>query len=166
MKKKYNELKDRFEKGVKYLTEHPEESEQYEKKLKDIQNELSEIIEKLNMTEEQIEKGFTLEEVEEECNVIKPETGLQETQIQFPKPNNSIGLEIRQPSNSMAEFKENLQIASQLAKSDLVPVAYQNKPANIVIAIDMANRMGLSPFVVMSSLNIIKGKTAWSRICL
>ena len=48
------------------------------------------------------------------------------------------------------------------ANSTIVPAAYQGKPENCFIAIEMANRMGANPFQVMQSLNIIKGRPAWS----
>lgn len=55
-------------------------------------------------------------------------------------------------------------IASQLASSALVPEAYQGQKGhfNCMIAIEMANRMGLSPLQVMQNLNIVRGKPDWS----
>lgn len=153
MKKRYNELKARFEKGTEYLTAHPEETEKYEKELEEMQNELSEIIDTLKMTQDQIENGFSVEEIEEENKNNKPE---------ILNPENKVVALQQQPSNTMVEFKENFQIASQLAKSDLVPKNYQNKPANIVIAMSMANKMDLDLFTVMQNLNIVNGSSAWS----
>ena len=50
-----------------------------------------------------------------------------------------------------------------LAQSDLVPEGtYKNKPANCLIALDMAHRTGLSPLNVMQNLFIVKGKPGWS----
>lgn len=162
LKKQYNELQARYNKGVEYLTAHPEEAEKYEKILEDIQIQLSDIIEKLNMTEEKIENGFTLEELEkeEEENKVVPVVELQETKVQVSGTVNTP--EIKQQSNTMVEFKENLQIATQLAKSDLVPATYQNKPANIVIAMSMANRMDIDLFTVMQQLYLVKGKAVWA----
>ena len=48
------------------------------------------------------------------------------------------------------------------ASSSLVPVAYQNKPMDCTIAVDMANRMGVSPMMVMQNLYVVKGKPSWS----
>lgn len=52
--------------------------------------------------------------------------------------------------------------AGMLCKSQLVPTDYQGKPENCLIAIDIANRVGLSPLTVMQNLYIVKGKPAWS----
>lgn len=52
--------------------------------------------------------------------------------------------------------------AGILSKSGLVPASYQNSPENCLIAIDLANRQGLSPMMVMQNLYVVKGKPAWS----
>ncbi|MBR2176309.1 MAG: recombinase RecT [Clostridia bacterium] len=53
-------------------------------------------------------------------------------------------------------------MAVPLSKSDCVPDQYKNNPANCMIAIDIASRMGLSPLTVMQNLYIVKGKPSWS----
>lgn len=56
-----------------------------------------------------------------------------------------------------------IKAAKILATSDLVPEGtYKNKPANCLIALDMANRIGMSPLNVMQNLYIVKGKPGWS----
>ena len=52
--------------------------------------------------------------------------------------------------------------AKYLAGSDLVPQTYRNKPDNCLIAMDLANRMNMSPMQVMQNLYIVQGKPAWS----
>ena len=52
--------------------------------------------------------------------------------------------------------------AMVLAKSDLVPDVYHNKPENVLLAMDMANRTGFSIMQVMQNLYIVKGKPSWS----
>lgn len=53
--------------------------------------------------------------------------------------------------------------ARYLAASDLVPEqTYRDKPQNCLIALDMANRLGMSPLIVMQQLYIVKGKPSWS----
>lgn len=52
--------------------------------------------------------------------------------------------------------------AGMLSKSGLVPDNYRNSPENCLIAIDLANRQGLSPMMVMQNLYVVKGKPAWS----
>lgn len=52
--------------------------------------------------------------------------------------------------------------ATIIAKSDLVPEAYHNKPENVLIAIDMASRTGFSLMQIMQNLYIVRGKPSWS----
>ena len=52
--------------------------------------------------------------------------------------------------------------AVTLSNSGLVPQNYQGKPENCLIALDMANRMGVSPLFVMQNLYVVKGKPSWS----
>lgn len=52
--------------------------------------------------------------------------------------------------------------ASALAKSSLVPEAYRDSPANVMIAMEMANRIGASVMAVMQNLHVIHGKPSFS----
>ena len=65
-------------------------------------------------------------------------------------------------------FKVADYMSKVLATSDLVPEGtYKGKPANCLIALEMAQRMGLSPLHVMQNLYIVKGKPAWSgQFCI
>jgi len=56
------------------------------------------------------------------------------------------------------------RMAKSLCQSDLVPQAYQGQKglANCLIAIETANRMKISPLMVMQNTNIIQGKPSWS----
>lgn len=49
-----------------------------------------------------------------------------------------------------------------LASSMLVPETYKGHPENCLIALDLANRSGMSPLTVMQNLYIVKGKPAWA----
>lgn len=53
-----------------------------------------------------------------------------------------------------------LKFAQELSKSDLIPKEYQNKPANCLIAIELADRLGASPVMVMQNTDVIYGKPA------
>lgn len=66
------------------------------------------------------------------------------------------------PYGSKEAFNELFTMAQYLAKSDLVPDSYRNKPANCMIALETANRMGVSPLFVMEQLTIVRGKRSWS----
>lgn len=59
-------------------------------------------------------------------------------------------------------FRNNFRVAQYLAKSNLIPQQYQGKTEDCAIAVDMADRMGVSPLMVMQSLYVVKGKPSWS----
>ena len=66
------------------------------------------------------------------------------------------------PYGSKEAFNELYTKAQYLAKSDLVPDSYRNKPANCMIALETSNRLGVSPLFVMEQLTIVRGKRSWS----
>jgi hypothetical protein len=59
-------------------------------------------------------------------------------------------------------FEHNQRVAIMLSKSALVPKDYQNNTANCMIALEMSNRIGASPLMVMQNLYIVHGRPAWS----
>ena len=60
------------------------------------------------------------------------------------------------------DMQAKYKLAMLYCKADIIPKAYQNKPADCLIAIDMADRMGISPVMVMQSLYVVNGKPSWS----
>lgn len=71
-------------------------------------------------------------------------------------------IEVDSVFSSLANFKELYDIGKMFASSSLVPAAYQGKPMDCTIAVDMANRMGVSPMMVMQNLHVVKGVPSWS----
>lgn len=55
-----------------------------------------------------------------------------------------------------------MQMAKALAESTIVPQIYQNNPSNCLIAIEQAQRMNISPLMVMQNLYPIQGRPSWS----
>lgn len=55
------------------------------------------------------------------------------------------------------------RVAIMLSQSSIVPKDYigKDKIGNCMIALDMANRMGISVFTVMQNLDIIYGRPSW-----
>lgn len=67
----------------------------------------------------------------------------------------------------ISDFRQYFKMASELCKADIIPQAYKGKVADTAIAIDMANRMGVSLMMVMQSMYVVKGKPSWSgQACL
>lgn len=54
------------------------------------------------------------------------------------------------------------RVGKALAASSLVPEAYRNNLPNVLIALEVANRIGASPLAVMQSLYIVHGRPSWS----
>lgn len=54
------------------------------------------------------------------------------------------------------------QMAKALASSTIVPQIYQKNDANCLIAIEQAQRLNVSPLMVMQNLHVIQGRPSWS----
>lgn len=63
--------------------------------------------------------------------------------------------------NDVKIFEATQRMARLLAESSIVPQAYRGKIADCVIAIDIANRMGLSPMVVMQNSQVVSNNFSW-----
>lgn len=59
-----------------------------------------------------------------------------------------------------------MQMAKALSASTLVPREYQGNESNCLIAIDMSQRFGASPFEVMRNLDVIQGRPSWKASAL
>ena len=70
--------------------------------------------------------------------------------------------EVANPFADTVSFRKLFDIGKLVASSALVPQTYQNRPMDCTIAVDMANRMGVSPMMVMQNLYVVKGKPQWS----
>ena len=60
------------------------------------------------------------------------------------------------------QFNQLLRAAQMLSQTSIIPATYQGKPQDCFVAIEMANRMGVSPMVVMQNMYVVKGKPAWA----
>ena len=88
-------------------------------------------------------------------------------EVESPAPQEPLALSVAVPTavsmwNDIKMMNNTFRMAKMLAASALVPDAYRNSPENCVVAIDIANRMGISPLMVMQSLYVVKGKPSWS----
>lgn len=55
-----------------------------------------------------------------------------------------------------------MQMAKALASSTIVPQTFQKNEANCLIAIEQAQRLRVSPMMVMQNLHVIQGRPSWS----
>lgn len=63
---------------------------------------------------------------------------------------------------SLQLFDHAQRVAKMLSSSSLIPKEYQGNIQNTMIALEMANRIGASPLMVMQNLYIVHGKPGWS----
>lgn len=73
-------------------------------------------------------------------------------------PNNSVF--------SVGTFEHAQRIAKMLCQSSLIPKDYQNNIQNTMIAMEMANRLGASPLMIMQHMYIVHGKPSFSSTYL
>lgn len=93
-------------------------------------------------------------------NTTVEETENTEVSMQVVEP--KITPQVASMWNNTKMFNLAYKLAGFLGQSDLVPQAYQGKVPNCLIAIDIANRMGISPMSVMQNSQVVRGKFSWS----
>lgn len=57
-----------------------------------------------------------------------------------------------------ATVKEGMELAAWIAKSDLAPRDYKDKPQNVLIAMQMGLEVGLSPMQAIQNIAVINGR--------
>ena len=62
--------------------------------------------------------------------------------------------------NHSASLEDRWRDAKALASADLVPAAFKNNPANVMLVIALAKHIGAEPFMVMQNADVIHGKVA------
>ncbi|MCM1329973.1 MAG: recombinase RecT [Ruminococcus sp.] len=60
------------------------------------------------------------------------------------------------------QFNQLLRSAQMLSQVSIIPQNYQGKPQDCFVALEMAERMGMSPIFVMQNMYVVKGKPSWS----
>lgn len=66
------------------------------------------------------------------------------------------------PAFSLAprNFEEAMKFADLMAKSDLVPKDFKDKPGNILVAIQKGYEVGLSPMAALETIAVINGRAS------
>jgi hypothetical protein len=64
----------------------------------------------------------------------------------------------QRPSLAPRTIQEALDFSSYLAKSELIPRDYQNKPHNIFVAVQYGMELGLQPLQALQSIAVINGR--------
>jgi hypothetical protein len=87
------------------------------------------------------------------------ETQTEQTAIQVTEPRDTA---VMPGFNSSSSWELAQRIGKAFASSDLVPQQYRGNLANCIVALEMANRMGAAPLMVMQNLHIVHGNPGWS----
>lgn len=87
--------------------------------------------------------------------------------VGIPESQEPVALSVAVPTavtmwNDPKIMNLSFRTARMLSTSAIVPEQYRNSPENCLVAIDLANRLGLSPIMVMQNLYVVKGKPSWS----
>lgn len=64
--------------------------------------------------------------------------------------------------NSSEGFELLQRVGAMFAKSELVPAHLRGKPADCIIAVQLAHEMGLAPLSVLQNIYMVSGKAGWS----
>lgn len=67
-----------------------------------------------------------------------------------------------QPERQMAPLRDQMAYAQAIAQSNIIPDAYRNKAANVMVAMNFGQSMGLSPAESLYRIAVIKGKPTMS----
>lgn len=136
LKQKYNDLLHSLYKGTEYLKDNPED-EKAQKRLDEIATEMQNIMNAFpNMTNEEREKGFVIEK--------EPEQDAKELKNAPNKKQDAPMQLTTQKENTLESFKSDWEIATQLAKSDIIPDNYKGKPQNVIIAVRVIKTNGIT----------------------
>lgn len=81
---------------------------------------------------------------------------------------NALALQPQKPMPMMATMWNDSKMmnvawkmAGVLAQSSIVPQSYRGKQGDCVIAIDIGNRLGISPILVMQNSQVVQGNFTW-----
>lgn len=89
----------------------------------------------------------------------------EQTKDQLPTPAGAQAANLQQlqpVSAAEAHYQLQRRKAVDYSKSTLVPDAYRGNPPNVMIAMEIAQRIGASDLMVMQNLYIVHGRPSWS----
>ena len=101
--------------------------------------------------------------MEEIKNETELETQTEEKQELVAQGDNNTFKNAGLPTmwNDVKLMQSAWKMATEISKTSIVPQAYKENAGNCLIAIDIANRMGLSPIMVMQNSQVVQGNFTW-----
>jgi hypothetical protein len=67
-----------------------------------------------------------------------------------------------QPWVEGSVYEKISSLADKFSKSDMCPTQFKDKPTEVFIALQLANRMQIDPFLAIQNMNIVRGKPSWA----
>lgn len=86
----------------------------------------------------------------------------QGNELAISEPRESRAIASTSVFSGISQFEDAQRMAQALSRGEMIPKDYQNNIPNTLIAMEMANRIGMSPVAVMQNVYIIHGKPSWS----
>ena len=84
----------------------------------------------------------------------------QKTILMGNKMSNELSTKIDNSYLSKENFEHYFRIANMMAKSDMVPKGYKDKPQDVLIALEMGRQLNLAPLQAIQNIAVINGKPA------
>lgn len=94
--------------------------------------------------------------------IPKQELTMLEQQVTLMKQQADAQFALTPTGQNIRQFEFVQRIGQMYAQSSMVPDTYKGNIANCVIAVDMAQRMGANPLMVMQNLYMVHGIPSWS----
>lgn len=69
---------------------------------------------------------------------------------------------VREDSLSPAAVRARMDYARAMAASSLLPDAYRQQPANVLLAVEYGQALGIRPIAALTGINVIKGRPTMS----
>lgn len=166
LKEKYNKLLESYKTGSEFIIKDPE-GEKVEKakaKLEKISKEMEEVLKQIpDATDEEITNGFDLPESISIDNVVEVlESELKEEPIEnVSQETKIVQVQPTQQTSALQSFADDWKIATQLAKSSILPKEYQGHPENVLLAMGMSRKTDIDLITVTNNLRQVNGNLEW-----
>lgn len=86
----------------------------------------------------------------------------QTQELAVAEPRESRAVSTGSVFSGLSQFEDAQRMAKALSAGGMIPKDYQNNIPNTLVAMEMANRIGMSPVAVMQNVHVIHGKPSWS----
>jgi hypothetical protein len=126
--------------------------------------EVQEIVSR-DVSRAKIKKGEEMTEAKTETAIAVAEPSRELTEV-LKQPPQSAKV-TRLASFTPGNLTESIALAKLMARSDLVPKEYKNRPENVLIGMQYASELGIPPLLGLQNISIINGRACvWGDLFL